>query len=490
MPSMSRARFLKEYVLKVDKEFELDSKTAEWAPSSSGGPLEWGQEQSSMEIVKTDKSAERQVSSAAMALSPDNEYLAVASNSAIRIYTAEKKDIRAELIGHQTSVAGIFFVEDISKADTPDGTKYMILSDSKTFRDDGTIIAWYLDSDGKSLTRTMPFAIEALADKCMSAISEDLTSHHELDTDGLAEIRKGFIDTIVKSDMKNRLQSLTHWKGHFPSFGSKPLSTDGERWLQVLNNDSTQSGPRRPALLPTIIVRHFDNINSATYLHGHDDAIMWASFSPTNSELLATASWDGTFRIWSALDGRENLKITQGDVQDWSGDFSPDGRHVLFAGTECVSIYSIDTGDQVLKLAREGLKTESWIRYLSWSPAGDAIALGNGMGVLLWRPFDKKYANWDRVDEILKLGAEEPMHKGYMSFNGIRWLDRKGHLLAAADGENSFFVWDRERNLKWRFQRPMGKELKLFSDDCLYDEKRKVLITLDGDWKLREWNLK
>ncbi|EME83518.1 uncharacterized protein MYCFIDRAFT_81635 [Pseudocercospora fijiensis CIRAD86] len=303
MPSMSRAKFLKEYVLKVEKEFELDGETAEWAPSSSGGPLEWGQEHSSMEIVKTDASADRQVSSTAMALSPDNK---------LQNLQGERR-------------------------------------------------------------------------------------HHRM------------------SDMKNRLHSLTHWKGHFPSFGSKPLSADGERWLQVLNNESTQSGPRKPALLPTIIVRHFSNIHSATYLYGHTDAIMWSSFSPTNSSLLASASWDGTFRLWSASDGREISKISSGDVQDWSGDFSPDGKHILFAGTDCVSIYSIEAESQILKLKREGLKTEAWIRYLSWAPGGDAIALGNGMGVLLWRPFDdqKKSASWDRVDEVLKLGVEEAMHSTF-----------------------------------------------------------------------------
>ena len=47
MPSYSSKKFLEEYELQLDKEFEYDGRTAQWVPSFDG-PRSWGEENASI----------------------------------------------------------------------------------------------------------------------------------------------------------------------------------------------------------------------------------------------------------------------------------------------------------------------------------------------------------------------------------------------------------------------------------------------------------
>lgn len=479
---MSRDRFEKEYVLDVSKEWELDGKAAEWA---STGSWTWGQEQRCMNLADGDPNSERGRGSANMALSPDEAFFAIATNTVIRIYTAGSREVRAELVGHSGSVGAMAFVPDVKMADSPQNTAYMLISTGASAAgDEGSIIAWYLDDGGKSLTRTMPFAIGALADKALDAITADLTQHHELASDAVAEIRKGFVKTLTSADTVNRMHGLTSWTGRFgSSYKSTPFSADGRNWLSVIENQSTQRGSRPELELPTMVVRSLANSETVIHLRGHTDAIMWATFSPTDPDVLASAAWDGTFRIWSLSKGTFVHSMSSGR-QNWSGHFSPDGKHILFSGTEKVAIYSVETGEELYSLQREGLEIDAWTRTLAWSPRGDAIALENQNGLLLWRPFED-----DKVDVVLKLNAPSRLMSTFLSIVKIKWIDESGELLAAGTSEDSWFVWDWKRNLKWRMERPQGRNLDLWCAQCLYLKESKTFITLDGDRKLRDWSL-
>ncbi len=72
--------------------------------------------------------------------------------------------------------------------------------------------------------------------------------------------------------------------------------------------------------------------DTATYevvhrLEGHAGAVLGASFDPSRNE-VATASFDGTVRIWSLENGtsRLTLPIASGAGSDVA--YSPDGRYL------------------------------------------------------------------------------------------------------------------------------------------------------------------
>jgi cytochrome c len=68
----------------------------------------------------------------------------------------------------------------------------------------------------------------------------------------------------------------------------------------------------------------------ALVLKGHSAPVVGLAVSPTE-EALASASWDGTVRLWSQKDGTS--RVLEGHQQNVNGvAFAPDGRAVVSAG--------------------------------------------------------------------------------------------------------------------------------------------------------------
>lgn len=484
---MSRERFLQEYVFEADIEFELNGHAAEWAPTSNGGPQRWGQEGKSLRLVDTDPGEERRPESAAFALSNDGMLMAVATNKVIRIYTSWDQHLKAELVGHMENVSMLFF----APKDRYLEENYTLVSQAENYGTEkhNPIIIWRLDGGGRSLSRTMPFAIDSLADKALGAIEMDLQTHHELSTSSVAEIRTSLVTSLKRADTKNRVSDLTTLAGSFPSFGAKVISPNGKTFLHLEHNDSTQSGMRPADKLPQVIIRSFaDPKTEIARLRGHEDAIMWASFSPTDPNVFATAAWDKTYQIWNLEHKKASSIIGPTTGQNWSGDFSPDGKHVLLSGTNNLGVYSVATGEEVAKLERP--KLAAWVRYLEWSPAGDAVALCNGTEILLWEPFSENEEMRKNGVAVVKLTKpENRMLESFMQFHAAKWLDRKGERLAVMAGDGTVMVWDRKENWKWRFQRPQGMPMALWTQEMAYVDETEMLYVLDGDRTIRVWRL-
>ncbi|KAK5114602.1 hypothetical protein LTR85_010179 [Meristemomyces frigidus] len=488
--SMSRTRFLKEYHLEVEKAFVQDGTEAAWAPGITG-PRFWGQEDKCLELAHDDPNRSN-VASAAIASSPDDSFLAVATNAVIRIYDMETKQHCSELVGHSSNVWKLYYVAVPTSAESDTSqvnqAKYILLSEgSPVGGSDGQIVLWDLDSNGRCITsRTMPFAVEALTDRAMGAIAEDLTAHHELTADDLDTIRTGFADVLKKADAHNRVQHLPHLDGHFPSFDSTVTSHDGKRILYIIHGGSTQSGMRPPEELPQIVVFDLVSRSEQFRLKGHEDAIMWASWSP-DDKTIAIADWDQTYTLWDAQTGVAKHIIGPTNGQNWAGTFSPDNNHVILSGGSPtkVAVYNVQTGEQVTHLDTGG-KT-GWCRTISWSPQTDVIALSfdHTRSALLWRPCSKKP---EEAEEILKLKSDGSMLDNFCTLPLVKWVD-DGKKMVVKTNEGSILVWEPERHLQWRFQRPTGMGLKTSSSGVLFRSETQTLMSLDGDGKVREWKL-
>jgi WD40 repeat protein len=209
---------------------------------------------------------------------------------------------------------------------------------------------------------------------------------------------------------------------------------------------------------------------------------MWAAWSPDDKH-IATASWDEHYRIWDTTTGECKHIIGPTDEQNWTGAFSPDSKHVLLSGGRPVkvAIYDIETGDEIKTLKQENLKLDSWMRYLSWNPNGADIALINGKSVIIWQPFDNK------VEKVFELKRDDTMLTRFNDVGLIKWTDH-GDRLILQDSEDTTFVWDREKNVKWRFQRPYGTALE-GNSDALYISSKQMMLMLDGDGMVRFWDL-
>jgi WD40 repeat protein len=85
-------------------------------------------------------------------------------------------------------------------------------------------------------------------------------------------------------------------------------------------------------------------------LRGHTDEVWGAVFSPDGTQ-VATASADGTAKIWDATTGKELLTM-KGSGIVWHAMFSPDGKLLATAGEDrIVHIWDATTGRKLQDLA-------------------------------------------------------------------------------------------------------------------------------------------
>ncbi len=106
-------------------------------------------------------------------------------------------------------------------------------------------------------------------------------------------------------------------------------------------------------------------------LRGHTDLVSAAVFSPDGTR-IATASDDGTARIWDSQTGGELLSLQTGVTNALHGiDFSPDGKLLATAGRNGTAIlWNAETGEKLFDLV--GHSDE--VTGINFSPDGKWLA--------------------------------------------------------------------------------------------------------------------
>ena len=168
----------------------------------------------------------------------------------------------------------------------------------------------------------------------------------------------------------------------------------------------------------------------SSVLSGHSGFIWglaWSPPTPEGTSLLASASQDGTVRIWDVAAGVEMAAFQTG----WAFcvDWSPDGQRITVGTYEGeVQVWEIPS-QQMLSSWRS--PTHSMVISIGWSPDGSTIATGELNGIIyLWNA---------------ATGEVERSIDGYTrqrcDVNGLAWSP-DGSQLATAHQDGFVRLWD------------------------------------------------
>jgi Tol biopolymer transport system component len=201
-------------------------------------------------------------------------------------------------------------------------------------------------------------------------------------------------------------------------------------------------------------------------LTGHTGYVCGVAFSP-DGRLLATASWDQTARVWDPATGGHLRTLTGHTGYVWGVAFSPDGRLLATAsGDKTARVWDPATGGHLRTLTGH----TGYVCGVAFSPDGRLLATASG---------DKTARVWDPAT-----GGHLRTLTGHTSpVLGVAFSP-DGRLLATASGDKTARVWDPATGGHLRtLTRRAGWVLGVaFSPDG------RLLATASGDKTARVWD--
>ncbi len=200
---------------------------------------------------------------------------------------------------------------------------------------------------------------------------------------------------------------------------------------------------------------------------GHGDEVFQIAFSPDGTA-LASASKDGTARIWDAATGQQRHVLRGHEDEVTCVAFSPDGS-LLATGSEDrqVILWNVAGGERIAALADH----QDHVLAVAFSPDGKHLASGGR---------DRCVRLWD-----LQSRREERVLDDALDVVRSVRFSPDGKLLAACDEGGSVHRWNTER---WQPLPPLAKANgHLFAIDFSPDSQR--LVAAGQDYRLYCWDL-
>ncbi|TDB86777.1 hypothetical protein E1264_16665 [Actinomadura sp. KC216] len=361
-----------------------------------------------------------------VAWSPDGSRVASASRDGdIRIWDAADGTTVSTLTGHDG------WVRDV--AWSPDGARLASASDDRTVRiwdaatgaelsvwrgheDTVRMVAWSPEGD-----RVASCSYDRTArvwDAATGASGMELRGHADLvwsiawspDGDRLVTASH---DRTVRLWSARECVELAVLRGHAENVRGVAFAPDGAR-VATGSDDRT--------------VRLWDTERAAelAVLRGHTGSVAAVGWS--TGDRLASASYDGTARIWA--DGVSLVLRGHAD-EVWDVAWSPDGERVATASRDRTArIWRAADGAEETVLDDH----TDWVRAVAWSPGGDLLAT----------------ASDDRTVRIREWrgGAEPLVLRGHEdTVRAVAWSP-DGERVASASHDGTVRIWERRTGLQ------------------------------------------
>jgi WD40 repeat protein len=488
---MDKKKFLAEYTYEVEKDFDVDGTPASWAMPRDGKPAHrfWDDEDDKIELHFFDDRRLGDIIN--LTLSHDGRLIAGSNGSSVSVFNLETKEQCMQFKGLAVPCVTLVFSPSLNESEG----YTLVIESADIDEDEQTIFFLDLDRDGRWTNEANLIDVDGLLQKSLDLVVSELDCSFNIPSTSplIGSVRESYSKAleVLRAGLESR--DLSRVTGSTGSFGSSPLSIDNSLFLYIIQNESTQDDDFRPAAeLPKVVVYDMINRCQKYVLSGHEDAIMWTAFSP-DSQYIATAAWDGTFRIFSVSTGDCKHVIGPTGGQCWSGAWSPDSKHLLVSGMtdECegidyrneafVAVYSVETAQQVNRFTTEK-RIRGWVRCVAWSPRGEIAIVNESNQLWIWEPFE------NRTVSIFRLKVEDRMMEHFASVSGVQWVN-EGEILIVSTGHGTIEIWDRMENTKWRLQRPEGSGTERSIGVVRWTKEDRTLRTFSRDGFMRSYRL-
>ncbi|MEE6179664.1 nSTAND1 domain-containing NTPase [Mycobacterium sp. 050134] len=224
-----------------------------------------------------------------------------------------------------------------------------------------------------------------------------------------------------------------------------------------------------------------ENAPLATQLTGHSGQVATVRFSP-DGNLLASASWDNTIRLWDTSDPNDPRPVGQplrGHTSFvTSVAFSPDGKTLASSsGDKTVRLWDL-TRPRDVKMLTEPLTGDGAFYMVAFSPDGRTLAAPND---------DRTVRLWDVTNR--RAPHAGPILSGHTGPVRAIAFSSNGHTLASASNDKTVRLWDVTDPTRVQQMGPPLTGFTNIAHAVAFDPASRLLAATGEDGVIRLWNV-